>query len=170
MDFDSHLDEARMPDHHARADHVELDTMRNSRVEPTARSTEHSSLAMAAYGLAADPRLAMSAPAAPILQSLQRQVGNRAVVERLAIQREGPAGLDDSPTDAAAPAAGSSGGSRRVISGDTVELSGARIELNAARIDINAPLTRVNGTIQPDTLVTDTVISSSYSPGAGNTW
>ncbi len=148
---------------HARADHVELDAMSSARVEPTVQPTEPASLTMATYDLVADPRMAMSAPAAPILQSLQRQVGNRAVVERLGIQRDAPAGPDDAPVDAGAPTDDASGGSRQVISADTIELT-------AGRIDINAPLTRVNGTIQPDTLVTDTVISSSYSPGAGNTW
>lgn len=143
-----------MPDQHAPAERVELDAMRNSRVEPTARPAEHPSLALAAYGLAADPRLAMSAPVAPILHSLQRRAGNRAVVQRLAIQRDGPAGPEDAP-DAGAPTADQSGGNRQVISGDT-------IELNAGRIDINAPLTRVNGTIQPDTLVTDTVITTTH--------
>jgi hypothetical protein len=157
-----------MPDQHALADRTDLDALRSARLEPTAetldRSSQRGGLGVAGFGLAADPRLAMGASAVPILHSLQRQVGNRAVVERLGVQRQGleDFGLGDpgfggggGPTDTG------SGGGTQVISGDV-------IELNAGSIVLNAPLTRVNGVLQSDTLVTDSVIASTYTPGAGN--
>jgi hypothetical protein len=124
---------------------------------------------------AGDARLSMRAAAAPILATLQRQAGNRAVVERLGIQRipdetaEGTPGADVStaPTGDATgtgPSLGAgAGGGNQVISGDTVEI-------NASSIVLNAASTRVNGLLQSDTLVTDTVIASTYTPGAGNIW
>jgi hypothetical protein len=120
---------------------------------------------------AGDARLSMRASAAPILATLQRQAGNRAVVQRLGIQRipnetaEGTPGADVSPAptgDATGTGAGAGGGNQ-VISGDTVEI-------NASSIVLNAASTRVNGLLQSDTLVTDTVIASTYTPGAGNIW
>jgi hypothetical protein len=110
----------------------------------------------------------MRASAAPILATLQRQAGNRAVVERLGIQRI-PDGVPDAAPADAGPAptadatAGGGGGGNQVISGDTVEI-------NASNIVLNAASTRVNGLLQSDTLVTDTVIASTYTPGAGNLW
>lgn len=157
-----------MPDQHALADRTELDALRSTRFEPTAEAAARGGLRMAAYGLSADPRLAMGASAVPILHSLQRQVGNRAVVERLGVQRQGleDFGLGDpgfggggGPTGG--PTGTGSGGGTQVISGDV-------IELNAGSIVLNAGLTRVNGVLQSDTLVTDSVIASSYTPGAGN--
>jgi hypothetical protein len=113
----------------------------------------------------------MRASAAPILATLQRQAGNRAVVERLGIQRipdetpDGVPGADAGPTPTGdVPATGGgAGGGNQVISGDTVEINASSIVLNAAQ-------TRVNGLLQSDTLVTDTVIASTYTPGAGNVW
>jgi hypothetical protein len=156
-----------MPDQHAHAQDVELDAMRYARVEPTAAPADHASYRTAAYGLAGDRRLGMSAPVAPILHSLQRQVGNRAVVERLAIQRDG---LDD--FGLGDPGFGDGGGGGTTTGdgsgGGTQVISGDVIELNASSIILNAPVTRANGIMQSDAVVTDSVISSSYTPGAGN--
>lgn len=84
---------------------------------------------------AGDARLSMRASAAPILATLQRQAGNRAVVERLGIQRI-PDGTPDAAPGAdvsAAPtgdatgtgtgAGAGAGGGNQVISGDTVEIN-----------------------------------------------
>ena len=120
---------------------------------------------------AGDARLSMRASAAPILTTLQRQAGNRAVVERLGIQRtpdEAPDGVPGAdvapaPTGDATATGDGAGGGNQVITGDTVEINASSIVLNAAQ-------TRVNGLLQSDTLVTDTVIASTYTPGAGNVW
>lgn len=153
-----------MSDQHALADRTEFDALRSARVEATAAVADRGGFGMAAYGLSADPRLAMGASAVPILHSLQRQVGNRAVVERLGVQRQSleDFGLGDPGFGGGGgPTGGGSGGGTQVISGDV-------IELDAGSIVLNAPLTRVNGVLQTDTLITDSVIASSYTPGAGN--
>lgn len=158
-----------MPDHRIPEERIELDVARGLHPDRAAEATDRPSLGPAAHGLAADRRLAMGAPAVPILRSLQRHAGNRAVVERLGIQRVGPAGVEEvtasdsgaPAADTASPTADASGGDRRVISGSI-------IELDAGTIILNAPLTRADGVLQSDSVVTDTVIASAYTPGAGN--
>jgi uncharacterized protein involved in type VI secretion and phage assembly len=44
------------------------------------------------------------------------------------------------------------------------------IEVNAATVTVNAPLSKFSGVAQPDTLIANSVISATYSPGAGNIW
>jgi hypothetical protein len=159
-----------MPDGHAFDDRNEHLTGPRERPDLAGPSPtpEHGPGPMPGGVLAGDARLSMRASAAPILATLQRHAGNRAVVERLGIQRipdgapEGArADVGTGPTgDATAP--GGAGGNQ-VISGDTVEI-------NASNIVLNAASTRVNGLLQSDTLVTDTVIASTYTPGAGNLW
>ena len=54
------------------------------------------------------------------------------------------------------------------VSEDTVEISGTTISINASgRVEVNAA-TSSFGTIQCDTIVANTVVGSSYTPGAGN--
>lgn len=52
----------------------------------------------------------------------------------------------------------------------TVTLSASVVEVNAAMLNVHAPLVRFAGMIQCEMLVSDYVISQSYSPGAGNIW
>jgi hypothetical protein len=54
--------------------------------------------------------------------------------------------------------------------GASVSVANGVAEVNAPMVTINAPITRVNGILQSDTLITNSVISASYSPGAGNIW
>ena len=49
-------------------------------------------------------------------------------------------------------------------------LSASVITLNAATVDINAASTEAAGSIECTTLITDSVVSESYTPGAGNVW
>jgi uncharacterized protein involved in type VI secretion and phage assembly len=44
------------------------------------------------------------------------------------------------------------------------------IELGAGMVTVNAGTSKFSGVIQCDTLISNSVISSSYSPGAGNIW
>ncbi len=44
------------------------------------------------------------------------------------------------------------------------------IEVTAASATVNCPLTRFTGIVQCQTLIAQTVISSVYTPGAGNIW
>ena len=44
------------------------------------------------------------------------------------------------------------------------------IEVGAGMVTVNAGTSKFSGVVQCDTLISNSVISSSYSPGAGNIW
>ncbi len=51
-----------------------------------------------------------------------------------------------------------------------VSVQAAQVEINAAMVSVNAGMSRFSGVVQADTVITNSVISSSYTPGAGNIW
>jgi hypothetical protein len=52
----------------------------------------------------------------------------------------------------------------------TVTLQGNIVNINASSIDAQAATSKFSGVVQSDTLITNSVVSSSYTPGAGNIW
>ena len=58
-----------------------------------------------------------------------------------------------------------------VQSSATVTLSaGSAVDISAGMLTVNAGMSRFNGVVQCDTLISNSVVSASYSPGAGNIW
>lgn len=62
-------------------------------------------------------------------------------------------------------------------SGVTVEAAmkvtisaGASVEISAGMVTVNAGMSRFSGVVQADTVITNSVVSASYTPGAGNIW
>jgi hypothetical protein len=116
-------------------------------------------------------RVAAAAPAglAGRMMDLQRTAGNQAVVQRLAsrgaipaIQRVVEVGdVEATPATEAGPEGAGAG------SGGT-EINDTAVRVNAGTIDLNAPIVRVAGIVQADTIIADSVVASSYTPGAGN--
>jgi hypothetical protein len=51
-----------------------------------------------------------------------------------------------------------------------VHVSGAIVRIAAGMIELQAPMVKCDGVIQGGTLVVDSVVASSYTPGAGNVW
>ena len=51
-----------------------------------------------------------------------------------------------------------------------VTVNASTVEISAGMVTVNAGLSRFSGVVQADTVITDTVISSVYTPGAGNIW
>lgn len=49
-----------------------------------------------------------------------------------------------------------------------VKVNASMVEISAAAINVNAGMTKFSGVIQCDTLISNNVISASYTPGAGN--
>jgi hypothetical protein len=49
-------------------------------------------------------------------------------------------------------------------------LTGATAEISAATLTVNAGMSTFSGVVQADTVITNSVISASYTPGAGNIW
>ena len=48
--------------------------------------------------------------------------------------------------------------------------AGAQVEITAAMVTVNAAMSRFNGVVHADTVITNSVVSASYTPGAGNIW
>jgi phage baseplate assembly protein gpV len=49
-----------------------------------------------------------------------------------------------------------------------VSVSASVVEISAGQVLINSGLAKFSGIVQCDTLITNSVVSSSYTPGAGN--
>jgi phage baseplate assembly protein V len=51
-----------------------------------------------------------------------------------------------------------------------VRVSAGTMEIDAGMLSVNAGVSKFSGVVQCDSLVTNSVVSSSYTPGAGNVW
>jgi len=49
-------------------------------------------------------------------------------------------------------------------------LNASTVEVSAGMVTVNSGLSKFSGIVQADTVITNTVISSTYTPGAGNIW
>jgi uncharacterized protein involved in type VI secretion and phage assembly len=49
-------------------------------------------------------------------------------------------------------------------------VNAATAEVSAATLTVNAGMSTFSGVVQADTVITNSVISTSYTPGAGNIW
>jgi uncharacterized protein involved in type VI secretion and phage assembly len=51
-----------------------------------------------------------------------------------------------------------------------VTVNASMVEVSAGMLTVNAGLAKFSGVVQADTVITISVISASYTPGAGNIW
>jgi uncharacterized protein involved in type VI secretion and phage assembly len=56
------------------------------------------------------------------------------------------------------------------IAGQVTINANATVEVNASAVNLHAPMVMCDGVVQCQTLITNSVISASYTPGAGNIW
>ncbi len=49
-----------------------------------------------------------------------------------------------------------------------VKVSAAVVEIDAGQVEVNAGMARFSGVVQCDTLIANSVVASSYTPGVGN--
>jgi len=61
-------------------------------------------------------------------------------------------------------------GGMKVVSPAIVEVQAAQVKVSAGLVTVDAALSRFSGVVQCDTLITNSVVSASYTPGAGNIW
>lgn len=52
----------------------------------------------------------------------------------------------------------------------TVTINATVVEVKAATMTVDCPFSSFSGVLKADTVITNSVISSSYTPGAGNIW
>lgn len=51
-----------------------------------------------------------------------------------------------------------------------VKVQAASVEVTAAMVKVDAAMSNFSGVVKCDTLITNAVVSTSYTPGAGNIW
>ncbi len=51
-----------------------------------------------------------------------------------------------------------------------VTVNASTAEISAGMLTVNAGMSKFSGVVQADTVITNSVISASYTPGAGNIW
>lgn len=57
-----------------------------------------------------------------------------------------------------------------VQSSAKVTISASTVEVSAGMLTVNAGMSKFSGVVQADTVITNSVVSASYTPGAGNIW
>ena len=57
-----------------------------------------------------------------------------------------------------------------VNTGARVTVQASQVEISAGMLTVNAGMSRFSGVVQADTVITNSVVSASYTPGAGNIW
>jgi uncharacterized protein involved in type VI secretion and phage assembly len=57
-----------------------------------------------------------------------------------------------------------------VNASSVLRINASVLEISASTVTVNSGMSRFTGTVQCNTLISDSVISASYSPGAGNIW
>jgi hypothetical protein len=51
-----------------------------------------------------------------------------------------------------------------------VKVEASMVEVSAGMVQVNAGMSKFSGVVQADTVITNAVVSASYTPGAGNIW
>jgi len=51
-----------------------------------------------------------------------------------------------------------------------VTLTASMVEISAGMVTVNAGMSKFSGVLQADTVISNSVVSASYTPGAGNIW
>jgi uncharacterized protein involved in type VI secretion and phage assembly len=97
--------------------------------------------------------------------------------EKLVLETPGGQKLTLSDGPGAIELADANGNSLKMEASGITLTTSAKLTVNASTMDVSASLVSVNagmskfsGTVKSDTVITNSVISSSYTPGAGNVW
>jgi uncharacterized protein involved in type VI secretion and phage assembly len=57
-----------------------------------------------------------------------------------------------------------------VTAGGSVDVRALQVSITAGIVRVDAGIARFSGVVQADTVITNSVVSASYTPGAGNIW
>ena len=49
-----------------------------------------------------------------------------------------------------------------------VVVNASQVEVSAGMVTVNAGMSKFSGVVQADTVITNTIIAATYTPGAGN--
>lgn len=82
--------------------------------------------------------------------------------------KDGPGGIEAEDSNGNSIKMGPSG--ITVNASAKVTLNASQVSVSASFVNVDAGLSKFSGVVQADTVITNSVISSSYTPGAGNIW
>ena len=57
-----------------------------------------------------------------------------------------------------------------VTSSGALRVAASTVDLSAATITLEADMVKASGVVQCETLIANSVVAASYTPGAGNIW
>lgn len=57
-----------------------------------------------------------------------------------------------------------------IMASAKVVVSSSQVEITAPSVTVNTATATFSGVVQADTLIANSVVATSYSPGAGNVW
>lgn len=61
-------------------------------------------------------------------------------------------------------------GGVKIVAAVKVTVQASTVEVSAGMVTVNAAMSKFSGVVQCDTLISNMVVSTAYSPGAGNIW
>lgn len=57
-----------------------------------------------------------------------------------------------------------------VQSSGTVSVQASQVKISASQVQVDAAMSKFSGVVQADVVIANSVVGSSYTPGAGNIW
>lgn len=57
-----------------------------------------------------------------------------------------------------------------IVAASKVSVQAGTVQVDAGMVTVNAGMSKFSGVVQCDTLISNAVVSASYTPGAGNIW
>ena len=94
--------------------------------------------------------------------------GRDALAGRGSASRDGPGGVEVVDSNGNCVTLESSG--ITVKTSSTVTVQASQVKVSAPMVTVDAGMAKFSGVVKCDTLITNAVVSSSYTPGAGNIW
>lgn len=82
--------------------------------------------------------------------------------------KDGPGAVDIEDSNGNSVKLGPSG--ITVNAAAKVTVTASFLEISASMVTVNAGMSKFSGVVQADTVISNSVISASYTPGAGNIW
>lgn len=58
----------------------------------------------------------------------------------------------------------------KINASSKVSIEAGQVKVSAGMVEVEAGMSKFSGVVKCDTLITNSVVSSSYTPGAGNIW
>ena len=137
---------------------------------PETRTPDRLREAAPALTTGADPRMAGNSVSAAGLLALQRSAGNAAVASLVGEQAPVQRSVVIDEVDVTAGPAPTPYQQEEAGTGEPVTSDGGTTTIHGSAVSIEAAMTEAHGVLRADTIIADSVVASSYSPGAGNVW